>query len=127
MIIQSADAASTLPLSIPLTNIDQATVDQASGLLAPIATSAPAAQATSPLPLPPQLVNSQGFVLDPNGNVVQQAYLAATSQDWHLAVAAPDAGPLPGAADYDTAATLDMIEGLTQLWIGAPNPPACVY
>ncbi len=66
-------------------------------------------------------------VLDPHGYVVQQAHLSSTSRDWHLAQAAPDAGALPGASDYDTAANLAAIEGLTQIWTGVPNAPPCVY
>ncbi len=70
-------------------------------------------------------------VTDANGDVIQQAFLAAASKDWGFSQvfsAAPgDAGLQPGATDYSTAANLAMIEGLTQLWVTRPNAPACAY
>jgi hypothetical protein len=71
-------------------------------------------------------------VTDQNGDVVQQAYLSAASKEWGFAQAfsstpGADAGLVPGASDYGTAASLAMIEGLTQLWIVRPNAPACAY
>ena len=70
-------------------------------------------------------------IVDSTGQNVQQAFLRATSRSWGLAQVfqgdAGDAGLEPGAADYRTDANLAFVEGLTQLWTGFPNPPACVY
>jgi hypothetical protein len=59
---------------------------------------------------------------------VQQAYLAETSKAYGYASSdAPgaDGGLLPGAADYQTQATVAMVEGFTQLWHGATHTASC--
>jgi hypothetical protein len=83
--------------------------------------------------IPPAHSTFLTVVTDQNGDVIQQAFLPATSKDWGFAQTFPaapgDAGASqePGATDYTTAANLAMIEGLTQLWVTRPNPPACAY
>ncbi len=63
------------------------------------------------------------------GNPVQTDYLRAASKDFHYAtVFSPDGGtggPEPGATSYRADAVAAVIEGLTQLWRGTPNPPPC--
>jgi hypothetical protein len=59
---------------------------------------------------------------------VQQAYLAETSQPYGYAIGdAPgaDGGLLAGASDYQTEATIAMVEGFTQLWHGATHAANC--
>jgi hypothetical protein len=65
---------------------------------------------------------------------VQQAYLAETSRAYDYASAdvvagagAPDAAAsvLPGATDYQTQASIAMVEGLMQLWRGATHTASC--
>jgi hypothetical protein len=59
---------------------------------------------------------------------VQQAYLAETSKAYGYASSdAPgaDGGPLAGASDYQTQATVAMVEGFTQLWHGATHTASC--
>jgi hypothetical protein len=85
--------------------------------------------------IPAQHTTFLTVVTDPNGDVIQQAYLPAVSKDWGYARAfspdggdaGGDAGLEPAASDYATAANLAMIEGLTQLWLARPNAPPCAY
>jgi hypothetical protein len=67
------------------------------------------------------------IVTDANGNPEQQAYLRAGSKAFGYALAYPtDAGAIePGAANYRSDATHTMVEGLTQLWHGAPDDVRC--
>ena len=60
---------------------------------------------------------------DTTGNPEQQAYLRAGSQAYGYALSYPvDAGMLePGATNYRSDAVHAMVEGLTQLWHGAPD------
>lgn len=48
----------------------------------------------------------------------QQGYFRAATRDWHTAAE-------PRGASYRTEAAADMVEGMTQLWIGRQNPPQC--
>lgn len=63
------------------------------------------------------------------GNTVQTDYLRAGSKDFHYATLfSPDGGSggqEPGATSYRADAVAAVIEGLTQLWQGTPNPPPC--
>lgn len=63
------------------------------------------------------------------GNPIQTDYLRAASKDFHYAtVFSPDGGTggqEPGATSYRADAVAAVIEGLTQLWRGTPNPPPC--
>jgi len=81
--------------------------------------------------IPPAYSTLLTVVTDQNGDVIQQAYLPATSRDWGFAknfsTTPGDAGLEPGATDYSTAANLAMIEALTELWVVRPNAPACAY
>jgi hypothetical protein len=67
------------------------------------------------------------IVTDSTGNPEQQAYLRAGSQAYGYALAYPvDAGAIePGAANYRSDAVHAMVEGLTQLWHGAPDDVRC--
>ena len=81
----------------------------------------------------PANTNLYSVIVDNTGQNVQQAFLRASSKAWGLAQVSPasgtpgDAGLEPGATDYRTDANLAFIEALTQLWLGFPNAPACVY
>ncbi|HTQ43062.1 MAG TPA: hypothetical protein VMI75_09935, partial [Polyangiaceae bacterium] len=81
--------------------------------------------------IPPAHSTLLTVVTDQNGDVIQQAYLPATSRDWGFAqifsTTPGDAGLEPGATDYSTAANLAMIEALTELWVVRPNAPSCAY
>lgn len=79
--------------------------------------------------------NSSLFtVVCASGSPVQQAYLAETSKAYGYAsadgaeagdAAGADAGLLPGASDYETQASVAMVEGFTQLWHGATPTASC--
>jgi hypothetical protein len=59
---------------------------------------------------------------------VQQAYLAETSKAYGFAssdLPGADGGLLAGASDYQTQATVAMVEGFTQLWHGATHTANC--
>ncbi len=67
------------------------------------------------------------IVTDTSGNPEQQAYLRAGSKAYGYALGYPiDAGALePGATNYRADAVHAMVEGLTQLWHGAPDDARC--
>jgi len=66
-----------------------------------------------------------------NGNTVQQAYLRAGSKAFGYAAAySPGGDPVaqgqePGATNYVSAANHAMVEGFSQLWVGAANDARC--
>jgi hypothetical protein len=66
-----------------------------------------------------------------NGNTVQQAYLRAGSKAFGYAAAySPGADPVaqgqePGATNYRSDADHAMVEGFSQLWVGAANDARC--
>jgi hypothetical protein len=72
------------------------------------------------------------IVTDANGDLIQQAYLRAGSKSFGYADAyVPGAEPVeegqePGATNYRSDAVHAMIEGISQLWVGAANDARCV-
>jgi len=63
-------------------------------------------------------------VCDSNGPV-QQGFLTATSKAYGLPVSPDGGGSPPGASDYQTEATIAMVEGLNQLWRGSTHIASC--
>lgn len=65
------------------------------------------------------------------GNPVQTDYLRAASKDFQYATAfsptGGNSGQEPGATSYRADAVAAVIEGLTQLWRGAPQTASCAY
>jgi hypothetical protein len=80
-----------------------------------------------------QLANTSllTIVTDASGDLLQQAYLRAGSKSFHYASAYAAGGdPVaqgqePGATNYRVDADHAMIEGITQLWIGAASDARC--
>lgn len=71
------------------------------------------------------------IVTDANHDLLQQAYLRAGSKTFGYAAAySPgsepvEQGPEPGATNYRSDANHAMIEGITQLWVGASSDARC--
>ncbi len=71
------------------------------------------------------------IVTDANHDLLQQAYLRAGSKTFGYAAAySPGSEPVeqgqePGATNYRSDANHAMIEGITQLWVGASSDARC--